>query len=216
MTISKCDGGHGQVYRGRQKLNYLHILQWNIQGIKSAVHGNKFEDEEFIKTINGQNLIILTETHEWDAKTSKEKGENFSMQIDGFTIKSKPRPKSKNAKRHFGGVAIAIKNGLENNINILNSRSENIMWIKIACSGMEKDLLLGVIYISPINSTYTTNKLKDVYETWEILEEEIIKFKDIYNVCLSGDFNARTGLLCDYIVNDDTIYTDLPRHGKYI
>ena len=64
MTISKCDGGHGQVYRGRQKLNYLHILQWNIQGIKSAVHGNRFEDEEFIKTLNGQNLVILTETRE--------------------------------------------------------------------------------------------------------------------------------------------------------
>ena len=210
MTISKCDEGHGRVYRGKQRLNYLHILQWNIQGVISPVHGNKFEDEEFIKTINGQNLVILTETHEWDARTSKEKGENFSMHIDGFTIKSKPRPKSKKAKTHFGGLAIAVKNGLENNINILNSRSENIMWIRIACSGMEKDLLLGVIYISPINSSYTTNKLKDVYETWEILEEEIIKFKDIYNVCLSGDFNARTGLLCDYIVNDDTIYTDLP------
>ena len=84
------------------------------------------------------------------------------------------------------------------------------MWVKIACGGMQKDLLIGIVYISPINSSYTTNVLNNVFVTWEILEEEITKFKDNYNICLSGDFNARTGLLHDFILNDEDKYLDLP------
>ena len=69
-----------------------------------------------------------------------------------------------------------------------------------------RKIYLSALYIL----VQLTNTLKNVFETWEILEEEITKFKDIYNICLSGDFNARTGLLHDFILNDENKYLDLP------
>ena len=42
---------------------YLRITHWNIGGIISDVHGNKLEDSEFLKLIDGEDIIALTETH---------------------------------------------------------------------------------------------------------------------------------------------------------
>ena len=40
--------------------------------------------------------------------------------------------------------------------------------------------------------------------------EELAMFKHRYRIGLIGDFNARTGKLNDIVVNDDTVYVDLP------
>ena len=85
----------------------------------------------------------------------------------------------------------------------MNSKSENIMWIRIKDSGGVKDFLLGVVYISPIESTYTRNVIINQFRTWEILTEELANFKSEYRIGLIGDFNARNGLLSDLVVNDD-------------
>ena len=85
------------------------------------------------------------------------------------------------------------------------------MWVKIRqTQGDNRDLLLGIVYVSPINSTYTKNILSDPFLTWDILRDELCHFKDKYNVCLVGDFNARTETLPDYITHDDDTYVDLP------
>ena len=95
-------------------------------------------------------------------------------------------------------------------MEILRSKSDNIMWARIKCRNSDRDFLLGIVYISPINSSYTKNVLINQFRTWEILTDEIAKYKDKYRIGLLGDFNARTGLLADMIINDDVHHNSLP------
>ena len=125
-------------------------------------------------------------------------------------MKKKARPKAKRAKKFSGGVALAIKENLVDAIEILSSKSDNIMWVRIKCNNNDKDFLLGIVYISPINSSYTKNVLTNQFRTWEILTDEIAKYKTQFNMGLIGDFNARTGQLSDIVINDDVTYNKLP------
>ena len=60
--------------------------------------------------------------------------------------------------------------------------------------------VIGVVCISPNNSTHTKGLTQPV---WDIIEEELLQFVDNEQIILIGDFNARTGSLPDYIVNVD-------------
>ena len=164
---------------------YLRITHWNIEGVVSNTYGNKLEDNDFLKLIEGEDIIALTETHI---------GEDTVLSIPGYVVKTQKRSKSKRAKRYSGGIALAIKQDLSSNVEILNSKSENILWARLKCTGKGKDLLLGTVYISPFNSSYSKNILVNQFKTWDILMEELAVFKSKYNVCLV-DFNARTGTL---------------------
>ena len=82
------------------------------------------------------------------------------------------------------------------------------MQIRIKGSGGENDFLLGVVYISPIESTYTTNVLINQFRTWEILTEELANFRSEYRIGLIGDLNVRTGLLSYLVVNDDDQFSN--------
>ena len=67
---------------------------------------------------------------------------------------------------------------------------------------LERDLILGTVYISPEGAT--------VYNSFEkggigLLEEKDCKIIDSYenvDMVLAGDFNSRTGELDDFIIND--------------
>ena len=115
--------------------------------------------------IEGEDIIALTESHV---------GENVKLSIPGYIIKSKIRPKSKKAKKYSGGIVLAIKKELGNNVEILRSRSDNILWARIKCTDISKDFLLGTVYISPFNSSYSKNVLLNQFKTWEILIEELV------------------------------------------
>ena len=105
---------------------------------------------------------------------------------------------------------MAIKKELEKSIEIIGSKSDNICWLKLKCGDGGKDFLLGTAYISPMHSSYSKNVLVNQFRTWEILTEELAKFKCQYRIGLVGDFNARTGILPDVIINDDDKYVCLP------
>ncbi len=180
---------------------YLRITHWNIGGIISDNYGNKFEDPDFLKLINGEDIIAITETHI---------GEHDKLSVPGYVVKRKVRKKSRKAKKYSGGIALIVKKELESSIEILKSKSDNILWSKIKCSDGGNDFLLGTVYISPLNSTYSKNVLCNQFKTWEILTEEIAFYKSKYRIGLVGDFNARTGILPDYIINDDGRYVGLP------
>ena len=181
--------------------SHIRLMHWNIEGVISEVYGNKLEDEEVLAVINKHDLIAITETHA---------SERTKLDIPGFRVKSIVRKKSQRAKRYSGGIAFAVREELEENIEVINSDSENIMWVKIKRFGSPKHLMLGIVYISPITSTYTQNVLGNPYRTWEILGEEIAQYKTQFDICLVGDFNARTSSLDDYIMNDDDKYVSLP------
>ena len=77
---------------------------------------------------------------------------------------------------------------------------------------LERDLILGAVYISPEGST--------VYNSYEnggtdLLEEKICKIIDSYEnveMMLADDFNSRTGELDDFIINDSPDF--IPELGE--
>ena len=194
MTKKRNGFKHGDLFA-----KYLRITHWNMGGVLSRTYGNKLEDSDFLELVKGEDIIALTETHIGE--------EIFS--IPGYVLKHQIRPKSRKAKRHSGGIALAIKHGLSNSVEIIKSKSDNILWGRIRCYDKGKDVLIGAVYISPFNSSYSKNILIDQFKTWDILVEELAIFKSKYRICLFGDFNARTGTLPDVITHDDGLFVGM-------
>ena len=63
---------------------------------------------------------------------------------------------------------------------------------------MDKDVVLGNIYIPPQHSRYHN------LTPFQDLEEEINKFEDNF-ICLAGDFNSHTNTSRDYVVRNDFV-----------
>ena len=73
-------------------------------------------------------------------------------------------------------------------------------WYRIdkTITGLTKHLLLGVVYIPPEGSKYTN---VSAFEECEFELLELLSCNDAL-VCMCGDFNARTGNLCDLVENN--------------
>ena len=176
-------------------------MHWNIEGLKSKIYGNKWEDPEFIKLAKKHDIIAITES---------QIGNDVNIEMDGY-IEKRPRmvrPKPKKAVKHSGGIVCLVKTELANRIEIIKSKSVNIMWVKIRTNRGNSDIMMAITYLSPENSTYSKTHSPD--KTWDILRNEIGKYRKDYKISLIGDFNSRTGQLLDYVQNDDNRFVDLP------
>jgi hypothetical protein len=69
------------------------------------------------------------------------------------------------------------------------------------------DIFIGVVYVSPHNSTYTLNRDSQV---WDELDRTVEKYQAIGKVMLVGDFNTRTCSLTDFVQSDDAQFTPVP------
>ena len=70
---------------------------------------------------------------------------------------------------------------------------------------LERDLIVGAIYLSPAGSVIYTEGESAV----QLLEEKVAKIIDQHHDCdilLAGDFNSRMDHLEDCILSDDTDY----------
>ena len=183
----------------------LHVCFWNINGLSN----DKYEDEEFIETIQQYDIICLTETWKNNFGTHKN-----NKTPEGYReIQHNRKYKHKNAKRNSGGILILYRSTLHNSIKIGNQSDENIIWLKIdrKLLGTEGDLQLGTIYISPFNSSiYKAENRKN--NTFEALYNQIASFEPNQPIIVGGDFNARTGNLKDIVINgkNENIYLQLP------
>ena len=67
-------------------------------------------------------------------------------------------------------------------------------------------MYLCLAYISPETSTHQLSR----NNIWNLLEDEISNFSNTGHILLTGDFNARTGLLPDYVSHDSDLHVALP------
>ena len=93
-------------------------MHYNLEGYYSEAHGDKLKDDDFIASIKGYDLVALTETHA---------GVLNMLEIPGYAVKKIVRPKSSKAKKHSGGIALAIKENIAGSVKILHSKSDNIL-----------------------------------------------------------------------------------------
>ncbi len=77
-------------------------------------------------------------------------------------------------------------------------------WYRIdkTITGLTKNVLLGVVYIPSEGSNYTN------VCAFEECESEVLELPSCNDafVCMCGDFNARTGNLCDLV--ESNVFND--------
>ena len=99
---------------------------------------------------------------------------------------------------------------MRNVISLTDNKTENILWIKTSNDKcFKKYINLGVIYNSPINSSYTKKQTNNFYRE---LQNNLATFASNEYVLIGGAFNARTRTLHDYIYENenDKKFINLP------
>ena len=99
----------------------LNIGCWNVNGLISQTH-NKLEEETFVSYIMKHDIIGIVETHA---------NANSNCHIPNYYVYQKHRPKLKKARKYSGGLAVFIKQEIKEEVTILQSRSAEMLWIKL-------------------------------------------------------------------------------------
>ena len=125
------------------------------------------------------------------------------------------KKKHKRSKRNSGGIIIFYRKELQKHTSVNDKIIDNMLWIKIDKHflNFDKDLFIGAIYNSPIQSSYTQKQNSDFFMS---LQNKMTSFSPDDNIIIGGDFNARTGILPDYIHENekDINFLNLPDDYK--
>ncbi len=111
-------------------------------------------------------------------------------------------------KNRSGGVCIFIKETIYNNYDVILC-NDHCDVCKALCNAMDSilwciigNVLFSVVYIAPESSVYVD---RDIFEKMSLTIVELLSHFNISQVCILGDFNARTGTLQDYILPDESL-----------
>ena len=183
----------------------------------------RLENQDFVNSINGYDIIILNET--WTHK-------NSTLELDGFVCPFvKHRPKRRNAKRYSGGVVCFIKNHIKEGISEEQWNFDDGIIIKLdkVFFGLEENISLICPYLSPSSST--RNAANVGIDVFDILFDKISEVSNNGQVCLIGDLNSRIAdfnypsmldddddddqeLEHDYLITEKSIFqSDLIKNG---
>ncbi|CAG2195334.1 unnamed protein product [Mytilus edulis] len=115
------------------------------------------------------------------------------IDCDNFIFHYKNRKKLANHKS--GGIALGFKKYLDKYIKYIQSDCQFVLWFSIDKKVLDlpKDAIFGIIYIPPINTSYTSE------DAFTEIEFELQNFCSKTNyITMLGDFNSRTGNLSDF------------------
>ena len=88
---------------------------------------------------------------------------------------------------------------MAHNFEIIDTNSDYVLWIKLKKQSIEsdEDYIFGIVYVPPAQSKFLND------DEFSILEMEIVSKCSTYRyVFLTGDINARTGKLEDFVTAD--------------
>ena len=179
----------------------LHIGVWNIDCLHSRLSGwrtSKFTHPDVCNLLNTFDIFFLSETH---------CGVSDKVGLDGYHIVQNLSPKSRNATRNFGGLAVAVKNKLLKGVTFLKITNSEYLWIKLSKTffSLSQDVYIFSVYISPHGSSYSHQR-DDIFT---LIENDLVKYSTLGNCLFLGDFNAQTSTDADFVVNDDIQFLDI-------
>ena len=109
-------------------------------------------------------------------------------------------PRKQSYIRKSGGLGFFVRQNLIKFVELVDTHSEYIAWIKISkhFHGLDKDILIGNVYIPPQDSRFFND------DEFEFFEQEIASAcsRDDY-IYILGDFNAQTGEIADFTSADN-------------
>ncbi|KAK3098000.1 hypothetical protein FSP39_015209 [Pinctada imbricata] len=164
----------------------IKLISWNINGGFLI----KFSDTNFRNFILEHDLITLTEC--W-------LDNDFTIDIPDFTTFYFPRRKTRCIQG--GGTIIIVRNIFAKFVSIVQNYADTIIWIKLdrALSCDDQDMYIACVYLPPSNSNYFKHYDVDLFFD---IENQIQYYSSLGKIILTGDFNARTSNLPDYIESD--------------
>ena len=174
----------------------IKFLAWNIQA-PSTTEGNKFSIKEFKKVINEHDFACLQEVRE-------------DVYLPGYSAVSSLREGSRS-----GGVAILVKKGLSQGVEFIKNKE----WpdyltcrLKKDFFRLDKDIFLVNVYARPHNSTDQNQEstLVSGKEVIKKVEEDINDLRELGEVILCGDLNARIGNRTGMVQFDSAQYVPMP------
>ena len=148
----------------------------------------------------------------------------FDNAISGYKCFSSFNEKRSRFGRHSGGVSIFVVNHLAPYVKRVLRRSQNVVLITIdkTILRLNKDILLCAVYVPPERSPMYSRDSDGIENLEQIILDAYAQLNDFYLI-IAGDFNARTGELPDYIVQDSDVFLqpgyesdnfELPRRSK--
>ena len=139
--------------------------------------------EEYIPNFD---MICLSET-------KLDMGDEHNANIKGYSPIFHHRM---GVARKSGWIALYIREEYSEHIQALKRNNhEYVIWSKLDKEILGFDLIIGTVYIPPVNSTYSHG------DEFDILTSDIIDLNAEYDtqIMLIGDFNARSSNLKDFV-----------------
>ena len=138
----------------------------------------KLECDEFVKSINCYDIILLSET--WTNKHSK-------LQLNGYVKVCKHRKRRKRAKRDSGGLVCFFKHEIWNGITCCPWHFEDGLVFKLDkfYFGFDNNVYLLFPYMRPNSST--RNILDTGVDTFEILADKVSELSNLGEIVIIGD-----------------------------
>ena len=173
-------------------LDNLKILFWNCNGLSES----KFI---FLQSIY-KSFSIICVCESWLKVNAP-----FKFSLPGFKhFVSSREILSKRAKRGSGGVVIYVRETVHRLVSVEpTAKDEDRIWLRIV-NGDELPIFLGVWYIPPKGTT----GYYGIKDRWDLLSQEVARFKARGSILLLGDFNARTGVFPPPRLSNDSTIND--------
>ena len=146
----------------------LNIMNLNIQGMKQTA--KRILIERYMKQ-NNIDIGLITETH--INTNNKETRKEHTYYFSGGDTKD----------HHYAGVAIIVKNELQNYIEDIQPINERLMRITLS---LAIPVTLIAVYAHTAMEEYETKK-----KLYDEIKEEFNKHKSKHITHITGDFNAR-------------------------
>ena len=186
-------------------VNGLSIGFWNIDGLHYRIGNSrqsKLSESTVINKLTKYDLICLVETH---------CSPSDLVYLEGYSVVSNTRPKSKNAKKFTGGISILVKQEIRKGIKFIEATHSEYLWLKLdkAFFNLDEDIYVATVYISPSHSNFS-NRQDDIFS---LVKEDIAMYSRLGNCTVLGDFNGRTNTEPDFCADDNIDdLVDIPFH----
>ena len=163
----------------------INLLMLNVCGLT-----NKLKFDVFTEKITQYKIICLTEikADEIDCISIKKFADD-----NGYQCYCKPREK---VIRKSGGMCVLFHNDIADYAREVKSNLDIVQWFILdrTLFRIDKDLLLGNVYLPPANSPYAHTDMFNDLEM-SLLELNYINYYSL----ITGDFNAHTSTKEDFI-----------------
>ena len=164
-------------------------MSWNVGGIN-----DKLDNNYFIQYISRFDVIGLQET--WvNGSTGLY---NVLQNYTSFVCEAK---RSKHGGRNLGGVFVFIRNCFLEFIERIFEDFEYgvVLILKKESFNFDKDVFFVSLYFPPTGSAFYTEGVRNGLSVLDNLLCDNNFDMTKYSLLLSGDFNARTGSLDDFL-----------------